>query len=72
MEAKNNLRFPEVPKFFEIGFSVAHENHPLVRFVQSQVSVLEELVLTGIIKLRIEPGEDYDYYVYSYDRRGVE
>lgn len=67
MEAKPSLRFPEVPKFFQIGFAVKHENHPVVQFVQSQANVLKELVLTGIIKLRIERCGDFDYYFYSYD-----
>jgi uncharacterized coiled-coil protein SlyX len=56
------------PNFFQISFAVRHENHPVVKFVQSQANVLEEFVSQGILQLSIEPsGEDFDYYVYTYE-----
>ena len=60
------------PNFFQLSFAVRHENHPVVKFVQSQANVLEEFVSQGILQLSIEPGEDFDYYVYTYDARKPE
>lgn len=57
------------PKFVRVAFAVAHENHPVVRFVQSQANILEQFVNEGVLNLSIEPGEDFDYYVYTYDIR---
>jgi uncharacterized coiled-coil protein SlyX len=56
------------PNFFQLSFAVRHENHPVVKFVQSQANVLEEFVSQGVLQLSIEPsGEDFDYYVYTYE-----
>jgi hypothetical protein len=55
------------PNFFQLSFAVRHENHPVVKFVQSQANVLEEFVSQGILQLSIEAGEDFDYYVYTYE-----
>lgn len=57
------------PKYLRLAFAVSHENHPVVRFVQSQANILEQLVNEGIVNLSIEEGQDFDYFVYTYDNR---